>query len=115
MKIPPIKYWFNFKRWKWFIVSKIKKYLESIGELSTPLTKSEQFEIARRVANSQECFFNDHCLKCKCNIVDAINTKTYHCKHGCFPPAIQSDEELEEYLSVYNYAFGKSKITTKND
>lgn len=109
--IPPIKYWFSPKRWKWFLISKIKLYLKSIGELNQPLEPYEQFNIAVRVVSAQECFFNKRCKNCKCDMAEAINTVTYKCESGCFNEGFTSQEQFENYLRIVDIDMGK--ITTK--
>tara|TARA_Y100000385_G_C12774165_1_gene500605 strand:- start:112 stop:453 length:342 start_codon:yes stop_codon:yes gene_type:complete len=110
MKLPPLKYWIQPVRIRWFIMSLMKKYLVNHGEnINKPLTKVELFEITRRVVNSQKCFELGYCEKCNCNMVDSINMKSYYCKHGCFPVAMETNKELEEYLKYFKHEFKDTK------
>jgi len=111
MRIPPIKYFFQPKRWNWFIMSLMKKYLTKHGELlSKPLTKAQMFTITKRVVNSYTCFEQGYCEKCKCDMVDVINMESYACKQGCFGIA-PSEEEFDEYSKLFKNEF--SNIVTK--
>lgn len=97
MRIPSLKYFFEFRRYKWVLMSWMKKFLEKNGEtINKPLTKLEMFTITKRVVNSYPCFEQGYCSKCKCDMVDAINMKTYECAHGCFS-ASMDQEEFDEY------------------
>ena len=42
-------------------------------------------------------------------MVDSINMKSYYCKHGCFPVAMETDKELEEYLKYFKHKFKDTK------
>lgn len=108
MRIPPLKYFFQPKRYKWVLMSWMKKYLQKNGEtIDNPLTKLEMFTITKRVIGSYPCFDDGFCKHCKCDMVDAINMKTFECPHGCFSQAM-TEQEFEEYSKTFKNEFTNS-------